>query len=177
MTVFFPGSTIGNFEPEAGRIFLQRLARLCGTAGGLLIGLDLKKAPQVLIPPYNDSQGVTAKFNLNLLARANRELQAGFELPHFQHQAFYNEPAGRIEMHLISRRSQTVPVDGQRFAFAEGESRVTEHSYKYTPEEFRQLAAGAEFEVVRCWTDTRRWFSVQYLRPRGANVTNRRRQR
>jgi dimethylhistidine N-methyltransferase len=165
-TVFFPGSTIGNFEPEEAGLFLRRIARLCGPTGGFLVGVDLKKAPQVLTPAYNDSQGITAKFNLNLLARANRELQAGFDLSLFRHQAFYNEAAGRIEMHLVSRRRQAVPVDGLEFVFAEGESIVTEHSYKYTLREFRQLAAWAGFKVVRCWTDERRWFSVQYLRPR-----------
>lgn len=164
-TVFFPGSTIGNFEPEEARRFLRRIARLCGTAGGLLVGVDLKKAPQVLHRAYNDAQGVTAQFNLNLLVRANRELSAGFEISQFKHRAIYNAAAGRIEMHLVSRRKQTVPVDGLRFAFAAGESIVTEHSYKYTLEEFRQLAAGAGFQVARSWTDARQWFSVHYLRP------------
>lgn len=171
-TVFFPGSTIGNFEPEEARRFLRRIARLCGADGGLLIGVDLKKASQVLHRAYNDEQGVTAQFNLNLLVRANRELGAGFEIAQFQHQAVYNEAAGRIEMHLLSRRPQTVPVDGHRFAFSKGESIVTEHSYKYSLETFRELAAGAGFEVLRSWTDARQWFSVHYLRPR-ANGANR----
>ena len=169
--VFFPGSTIGNFEPEEAQLFLRRIGRFCQPAGGVLIGVDLKKTPQVLHAAYNDARGVTAQFNLNLLARANRELCAGFEIPQFKHQAIYNQAAGRIEMHLVSRRPQTVPVDGHRFAFAEGESIVTEHSYKYTLEEFRQLAAGAGLEVARSWTDARHWFSVHYLRPHrnGAN--------
>jgi dimethylhistidine N-methyltransferase len=172
VTVFFPGSTIGNFEPEEARMFLQRLARLCGTAGGVLVGVDLKKAPQVLHGAYNDAQGITAQFNLNLLVRANRELGTGFKISQFRHQALYNAAAGRIEMHLVSRQSQTVPVDGRRFAFSKGESIVTEHSYKYTLEEFRQLAARAGFEAARSWTDAHHWFSVHYLRPR-ANQAHR----
>lgn len=164
--LFFPGSTLGNFEPDDAVLFLRRMAGLCRPTGGLLLGIDLKKPPHVLDPAYNDSQGVTAQFNLNLLARINRELQAGFDLSSFQHHAFYNPAAGRIEMHLISRREQTVPVDGHEFVFAEGESIVTEHSYKYTLDEFRQLAARAGFDVVRYWTDKQQWFSVQYLKPR-----------
>ncbi len=164
--VFFPGSTIGNFEPEEAIIFLRRVARLCSPKGGLLVGVDLKKSPHLLNPAYNDSRGVTAQFNLNLLARANRELPAGFDLAQFQHHAFYNAAAGRIEMHLVSCRQQTVPVDGHKFDFAKGESIVTEHSYKYTVREFRELAARAGFEVIRHWTDQQQWFSVQYLQPR-----------
>lgn len=164
-TVFFPGSTIGNFEPDEAVLFLRRIGGICGPAGGLLLGVDLKKAPQVLIPAYNDSRGITAKFNLNLLARANRELQADFDLSQFEHHATYNETAHRIEMHLVSRRRQQVSVDGSAFAFTQGESIVTEHSYKYTIGEFRQLAAKAGFELVRHWTDERRWFGVLYLKP------------
>lgn len=164
--VFFPGSTLGNFEPEEAMIFLRRMASLCRPEGGLLVGVDLKKSPDVLNPAYNDSRGVTARFNLNLLARANRELPAGFDLALFQHHAFYNAAAGRIEMHLVSCRQQTVPVDGHKFDFAKDESVVTEHSYKYNLDEFRQLAARAGFEVIRHWTDQQQWFSVQYLKPR-----------
>ncbi|SPE50131.1 Histidine-specific methyltransferase EgtD [Verrucomicrobia bacterium] len=164
-TFFFPGSTIGNFEPEEAVRFLQRIARLCGSAGGLLVGFDLKKSPQMLHAAYNDAKGVTAQFNLNLLARVNRELQGGFDLDQFQHWAFYNASAGRIEMHLVSCRQQTVAVNGHHFAFAEGESILTEHSYKYTLDQFRGLAARAGFEAARCWSDARRWFSLQYLVP------------
>jgi L-histidine Nalpha-methyltransferase len=166
VTVFFPGSTIGNCEPAEAVSFLRRMARLCGEEGGLLIGVDLKKSPQVLNLAYNDSLGVTAKFNLNLLARANRELHAGFDLAQFRHYAFYNEKAGRIEMHLVSRRLQCVPVDGTAFVFGRDESVTTEHSYKYTLAQFAQLAARAGLEVARYWTDERRWFTVQYLKPR-----------
>lgn len=163
--VFFPGSTIGNFEPEEAEHFLQRITKFCGAAGGLLIGVDLKKDPQVLHAAYNDAQGVTAAFNLNVLARANRELEARFDLAQFEHQAFYNEAAGRIEMHLVSRRRQVVPVSGMKFFFAKGESIITEYSYKYSRDEFRQLAARAGWEVRHCWTDENDWFGVFYLVP------------
>ena len=163
--VFFPGSTVGNLEPNEAAHFLRRLAHLCGAAGGLVIGVDLKKDSAVLNAAYNDARGITAEFNLNLLARANRELGAAFELAQFQHHAFYNDLAGCIEMHLVSRRRQVVPLDVAEFSFATGESIVTEHSYKYTPHEFRRLAARAGFKVVRCWTDENHWFSVQYLVP------------
>jgi dimethylhistidine N-methyltransferase len=166
VTVFFPGSTIGNFEPIEAVSFLRRLGGLCGTEGGILIGVDLKKSSHILNPAYNDSRGLTAQFNLNLLARANRELHARFELPQFRHHAFYNEAAGRIEMHLVSRRLQRVPVDGTAFVFARGESIRTEHSYKCTLGQFAELAARAGLEVARYWTDERGWFSVQYLRAR-----------
>ncbi|HVM48048.1 MAG TPA: L-histidine N(alpha)-methyltransferase [Candidatus Acidoferrum sp.] len=165
-TVFFPGSTIGNFEPAQARVFLRRIAALSGPSGGLLVGVDLQKAADVLNPAYNDSQGVTAQFNLNLLARVNRELQARFDLARFRHLAFYNEAAGRIEMHLVSRGPQRIPVDGSTFSFARDETIVTEHSYKYTAGQFQQLAESAGFQVVRYWTDPRRWFSVHYLKPR-----------
>ncbi len=164
--IFFPGSTIGNFEPHEAVPFLRRMTNLFGPSVALLVGVDLKKSPQVLNPAYNDSKGVTARFNLNVLERLNRELQAGFELEQFQHRAFYNQVAGRIEMHLVSGRYQRVPVDGHEFVFAAGESIVTEHSYKYSVPEFRRLAARAGLEVVRVWTDERHWFSVQYLEPR-----------
>jgi dimethylhistidine N-methyltransferase len=162
--VFFPGSTLGNFEPEEARSFLERMARICGARGGMLIGVDLKKSRRVLNAAYNDGQGVTARFNLNLLARANRELGANFKLEEFRHRAFYNPEAGRIEMHLVSRRAQAVSVSGEEFAFAPGESIATEHSYKYSLEGFRQLAARAGFEVVRYWTDAKGWFGVFFLR-------------
>ncbi|MDB6021734.1 MAG: Methyltransferase [Pedosphaera sp.] len=164
--VFFPGSTIGNFEPKDAGHFLQRIAAICGAEGGLLIGVDLKKDSRVLHSAYNDAPGVTAQFNLNMLARANRELGARFDLTEFQHQAFYNEPAGRVEMHLVSRRRQVVSVSGKKFFFAEGESILTEHSYKYSLEEFSQLATWAGWKVRRCWTDDNAWFGVHYLVPR-----------
>jgi dimethylhistidine N-methyltransferase len=168
--VFFPGSTIGNFEPEEAVHFLRRMAGLCGREGGLLLGVDLKKTAGVLNPAYNDARGITAKFNLNLLARANRELDADFNISCFRHDAFYNEKAGRIEMHLVSRKPQWVSITGKEFAFEQGESILTEHSYKYTPEEFRGLAARAGFRVARRWVDENRWFSVQFLVPQSCKT-------
>jgi len=161
----FLGSTIGNFEPQEAGEFLQRLARLCGNEGGLLIGVDLKKDPPILHRAYNDAQGVTAAFNLNLLGRINRDLAGRLEGSLFRHEAFYNERAGRIEMHLVSRLAQGIRIGSDEFLLAEGESIRTEHSYKYTRGEFLQLAADAGLEVKRCWTDQREWFSVHYLAP------------
>jgi dimethylhistidine N-methyltransferase len=160
---FFPGSTIGNFEPHEAAQFLRRMARLCQPEGGLLVGVDLKKDPDVLKAAYDDVEGVTAEFNLNLLARANRELEADFNIDSFEHCAFYNEAVGRIEMHLVSRRPQVVHVSGQAFSFAEGESIVTEYSYKYSLDQFSHLAAGAGLATLRCWTDEHSWFCLYYL--------------
>jgi len=143
--VFFPGSTIGNFEPEAAREFLRRVRKLVGESGGIVIGVDLQKPIDVLNLAYNDPQGYTAAFNLNLLTRMNRELNADFDLNAFSHRAFYNTERSRIEMHLVSEREQTVQVDGRRFAFAAGESIHTENSYKYTPASFGALAREAGF--------------------------------
>jgi uncharacterized SAM-dependent methyltransferase len=142
------------------------MAQHCGGDGGILVGVDLKKSSYMLRRAYNDSRGVTAEFNLNLLGRINRELDGNFDLCQFWHQALYNETTGRIEMHLVSARRQSVMIGDREFHFAAGESIVTEHSYKYTPGEFRRLAAQAGLEVAHCWTDDRRWFSVQYLVPR-----------
>lgn len=166
ITVFFPGSTIGNFEPGEAVGFLRQLGSICGPRAGLLLGVDLRKDPHVLHAAYNDGDGVTAAFNLNLLVRANRELGANFEVTAFRHQAVFNDREGRIEMHLFSRRVQRVAVAGQEFYFAAGESIVTEHSYKYRLDEFHCLAAQAGFDLVRCWTDEAHWFSVNYFRAR-----------
>ncbi len=165
-TVFFPGSTIGNFEPREAATLLRRVARMCGTDAAFLIGVDLKKDPELLHLAYNDSRGITAQFNLNILARANRELAADFSLPHFRHRAFYNERAGRVEMHLVSRQSQAVRVDGREIRFNRAESIRTEYSYKYSPNGLRELAARAGFAIAGRWTDERQWFGVYYLLPR-----------
>jgi len=161
--VYFPGSTIGNFEPHDARRFLHDAARLCGPGGGLLIGVDLKKDPALLHAAYNDASGVTAEFNLNLLHRINRELAGDFAIDSFAHYAFYNPRLGRIEMHLISQAQQTVSAAGSRFFFRDGESIFTESSYKYTLEGFQALAAASGWNVERVWTDERCMFSVQYL--------------
>jgi dimethylhistidine N-methyltransferase len=157
---FFPGSSIGNFTPEEALAFLGRLTGLL-RGGGLLIAVDLVKEPALLHAAYNDTAGVTARFNLNLLARANRELDADFDLDGFDHYAFYHPVASRIEMHLISRRAQTVRIGGQQFAFAEGETIHTECSYKYTVASFQALARAAGFNPVSVWEDG--WMSVHWL--------------
>src|SRR5213594_11913 len=144
--VYFPGSTIGNFEPDEAVQFLRRVANVCREKGGLLIGADLKKAREVLEAAYNDRAGVTAQFNLNLLARANRELGADFDLDQWRHRAIYNSSAGRIEMHLVSESDQTISIAGYKFCFRSGERIVTEFSHKYTPEGFTALARAAGFE-------------------------------
>lgn len=161
--VYFPGSTIGNFTPAETVALLRQTAALCGRGGGLLLGADLQKDRRVLEDAYNDRLGVTAAFNLNLLARINRELGADFALDQFCHRAIYNEADGRIEMHLDSRRAQRVRVAGMEFAFAAGESIRTEYSYKYRLRDLHDLAAAAGFEVERFWTDEREYFSVHYL--------------
>lgn len=159
---FFPGSTLGNFTPQEALQFLRMAARVL-RGGALLLGADLVKDPAVLHAAYNDAQGVTAAFNLNLLARANRELGAGFELAQFAHHAFYNVPLQRIEMHLVSRRRQRVAVGGQCFEIGEGESLHTENSYKFTVDGLRELAAEAGFTAGPVWTDPQRLFSVHWL--------------
>lgn len=161
--VYFPGSTIGNFHRPEAAAFLGRIAEVCGPGGALLVGVDLRKSAAVLEPAYNDSLGVTAEFNLNLLRRMNRELGADFEVAHFAHAAWYDEAIGRIEMHLVSLRAQTVRLGGEAVRFAEGETLWTECSYKYSLPEFALLAATAGFGVREVWTDRDRKFSVQYL--------------
>ncbi|WP_195812421.1 L-histidine N(alpha)-methyltransferase [Xylophilus rhododendri] len=159
---FFPGSTIGNFTEAEALRFLQTAARVL-QGGALLLGADLVKEPSTLHAAYNDSEGVTAAFNLNLLARANRELDADFDLDQFAHHAFYNVPQRRIEMHLVSRCDQTVQFCGERFFLAEGESIHTENSHKFTIAGLRELAARAGFTAGPAWTDADGLFSVHWL--------------
>ncbi len=161
--VYFPGSTIGNFSPAEARKFLCHIAAVCGTGGGLLIGVDLKKDRQILERAYNDTPGVTAEFNMNLLSRINHELGANFPLDRFFHRAHYNRDEGRIEMHLISRNACSVSMGDRNFDFRAGESIRTECSYKYSMDEFRELASSAGFEVQKVWTDALPLFSIQYL--------------
>jgi dimethylhistidine N-methyltransferase len=161
--VYFPGSTIGNLAPGEAARFLANACRLVGPGGGMLVGVDLKKDPARLNAAYNDARGVTAEFNLNVLARINRELGADFDLAAFRHHAFYNEAEGRVEMHLVSLAEQRVRVGSGRFAFRRGETIHTESSYKYTPGEFGELARGAGFTPERHWTDGGVEFAVHYL--------------
>ena len=161
--VFFPGSTIGNFEPDQATQFLRRVREMAGNDSGLLIGVDLKKDPAILHAAYNDAAGVTAQFNLNILERINRELDGDFDTARFAHYACYNPRLGRIEMHLISLRDQLVHIDSDRIEFREGESVFTENSYKYTMSEFEQLASEAGYRLERAWIDEKRLFSVQYF--------------
>ncbi len=159
---FFPGSSIGNFEPAEAIVFLRNIAGMVGANGGLLIGVDLKKDESILNAAYNDAQGITAQFNLNLLSRINRELDADFKLETFQHEAFYNPTAGRIEMHLASCLTQSVSIGGIKISIAHNETIHTENSYKYSVEEFSSLAKLAGFELVNVWTDADRLFSLHY---------------
>ena len=160
---FFPGSTIGNLDPSEAALLLRRLRRLVGHGGGLVIGVDLKKESALLEAAYNDAQGVTAAFNLNLLLRINRELDGDFDPDSFAHLAFYNFQLGRVEMHLLSLRDQLVSVARRRLSFRRGETIHTENSYKYVPEDFACLAAGAGFAVRRSWYDCDGLFAVMYL--------------
>lgn len=160
--VYFPGSTIGNFTPEAALDLLRVMHHEAAEDGALLIGVDLKKDRAILERAYNDSAGVTAEFNLNMLRRLNREFGANFDIGAFEHLALYSETHGRIEMHLVSLRKQTVAIAGERFHFDEGETIRTEYSHKYTLEEFAAMAAQAGFEVHTAWMDNARLFSVQY---------------
>lgn len=160
---FFPGSTIGNFTPEAATAFLARLRQILGTGSGLLIGVDLKKDLSVLHAAYNDAKGVTAEFNMNLLSRINRELDGDFDLSAFRHEAVYLENPGRIEMRLVSAEAQFVSVGGKSFAFGADEYIHTENSHKFSIEEFRTLCAAASFAPVASWTDRDSLFSVHYF--------------
>lgn len=160
--VYYPGSTIGNFRRDEAREFLDRIASMVGPAGGLLIGIDLKKDVDVMEAAYDDAEGVTAAFNKNLLRRMNRELEATFDLDAFEHHIFWNEERGCIESHLRSLQDQTVLVAGELFVFEEGETIHTEDSHKYTLDGFASLAAGVGLRVETVWTDQRSYFSIQY---------------
>ena len=161
--VFFPGSTIGNFDPPEALAFLANARQVAARGGAMLVGVDLKKERSVLHAAYNDARGVTAAFNLNVLARINRELGGDFDLAKFEHQAHYDPLAGRIEMHLVSRVRQRVRVGDREFEFAAGETIHTENSYKYAVDEFQTLATRAGFVAEHCWVDPQRLFSIHYL--------------
>ena len=162
-TGFFPGSTIGNLDPaQAGR-FLSTARHTLGPAARFLVGVDLRKAPATLVAAYDDAQGITAAFNLNLLHRLNRETAAEFDLAAFDHRACWNEAQSRIEMHLVSLRSQTVRVAGREIPFAEGETIHTENSYKYSIDGFQAVASAAGWRPLTAWTDEDRCFSLHLL--------------
>jgi L-histidine Nalpha-methyltransferase len=163
---FFPGSTIGNFEPGAAARFLANCADILGPGGEMMIGVDLKKDPSIIDAAYNDRAGITAAFNLNLFERINRELDGDLDLDLFEHLAFYSESNGRVEIYIRSLADQQAIVAGRRFRFAAGELVHTEYSYKYSVEEFRALAARAGFRPVDTWVDPGELFSVHYFRLR-----------
>ena len=156
--VYFPGSTIGNLDEPAARALFRRMRELAGDDGGLLLGVDLVKSPDVLVPAYDDPEGVTAAFNFNLLSRINREAGADFDLSRWRHEARWNAGDARMESYLVSSADQTVHVGGRRFAFAAGDTIWTESSHKYTRATIAALAEG--FTPVQHWTDARGWFDV-----------------
>jgi dimethylhistidine N-methyltransferase len=164
---FFPGSTIGNFDPDHAIGLMSQIRETLRRGAHFLIGVDLRKDPNVLLPAYNDSAGVTAAFNRNVLARLNREAMADFNLDDFGHSAIWNDAESRIEMHLISRRGQVAHVAGKRIEFSAGESIHTENSYKYTVERFLALAAVAGWEMCETWIDSKNLFSLHLLKAGG----------
>jgi dimethylhistidine N-methyltransferase len=161
---FFPGSTIGNFTPPQALAFLSQARRLLGDNGVMVIGVDLRKHLDTLNAAYNDADGLTAAFNLNLLARVNRELDGDFDLDGFAHRAFFDPDNSRIEMHIVSLKDQTASVSGQSFDFAEDETIHTENSYKYDIDQFRQLADNAGWSPRAVWTDPNELFSIHLLK-------------
>ena len=161
--VYFPGSTIGNFSPQGALRLLEVMHHEAGADGALLIGIDLQKDPAIIERAYNDSSGITAAFNLNVLRRLNNEFHANFDLHAYRHEAIYNEDAGRIEMYLVSLRAQSFRVGDREFDIGKGERILTEHSHKYTIDGFAATAAEAGFWLERHWTDENRMFAVCYL--------------
>ncbi|MEM8865505.1 MAG: L-histidine N(alpha)-methyltransferase [Planctomycetota bacterium] len=161
--VYFPGSTIGNFQPEEAKRMLAQIVELCGCGGGLLLGIDLQKETRVLEAAYNDAEGVTAAFNLNLLDRINRELDGDIQTDQFEHHAEYNADKNRVELSLVSLRNQTATVGDTEFEFGEGELIHTEHSHKYTIDGFAELAAEVGLTLRQHWTDADRRFAVLHL--------------
>jgi len=161
--VLFLGSSLGNFNRDEAVAFLARIRQVIGARGGVLLGLDLRKNPSVISEAYNDPQGVTARFNQNMLRRINKELSGTFPVETFHHHAYYEPGPGRIVMTLVSSRRQDVRVSGTPIHFEEGEPIVTEYSYKYSPAELGELAKSAGLHLCRIWTDDDRLFSLSYL--------------
>ena len=165
--VFFPGSTLGNFETRQATALLATMCANIGPRGLAVVGIDLLKDPAILEAAYNDAAGVTAEFTLNLLARMNRELGADFELAQFRHRATFNPLAGRIETHIVSRIEQDVHVAEQSFHFAAGEAMLVEYSCKYSQPGFERMATAAGLRIVRTWTDPQQWFALELLERAG----------
>ncbi|MGY0799791.1 L-histidine N(alpha)-methyltransferase [Lysobacter sp. A286] len=163
--VFFPGSTLGNFDEADALRLLCSMRATMGARGQALIGIDLDKDAGVIEAAYNDAAGVTAQFTLNLLARLNRQIGSDFDLAGFHHRAVYSRPRGRVETDLVSRRAQDVHVDGQAFHFNEGEAMRVEYSHKYTDASFEALAARAGLRIIERWNDPRDWFGLRLLQP------------
>jgi L-histidine Nalpha-methyltransferase len=160
---FFPGSTIGNLEPEAAVGFLRRARTTLGSDARFLLGFDICRDPARLLPAYDDAKGVTASFNRNLLVRLNREAGASFDIAAFAHRAIWNAAESRIEMHLVSRTKQTARLSGRTLRFAQGETIHTENSYKYAPERMRTMIAAAGWRVAKTWSDSKGLFAIWLL--------------
>lgn len=163
ISAFYPGSTIGNFKPLEAKNFLRRISRLIGRNGGIIIGVDMKKDKDILEAAYNDSKGITAEFNLNILRHINETTGSDFKIENFKHHSFYNPEQGRIEMHLISTVDQSIKMNGTVLHLKKNDDILTEYSYKYTLKEFENLVSDF-FEVRNAWVDENQFFSVQYLR-------------
>ena len=173
--VYYPGSTISNFHPDDAVDFLRSVRDVCRADGSLILGVDTIKDPETLNRAYNDRAGVTAAFNLNLLARINRELGGDIAIDQFRHTGIWNPSLGRIESHVISNVRQTVVISGQAFEFDADEPIVIEYSYKYRPLEFKQLAQRAGFAVETVWSDADLTFTIQHLRPAASHARDRHR--
>lgn len=163
VAIYFPGSTIGNFTEEAAGKLLEQMSNMLGPQGGLLIGIDLHKATDVLESAYNDALGVTAEFNLNLLARINHELDGNFDLEQFEHKAFYNQSQHRIEISIVSLTDQIVEIGDEAITFSKGEEILTEYSHKYTVAGFAQFSSQFGFSLHKHWTDENEYFAVLHL--------------
>ncbi|MBI4274426.1 MAG: L-histidine N(alpha)-methyltransferase, partial [Rhizobiales bacterium] len=160
---FFPGSTIGNFEPYEAAAFMRHAGDILGRGAICIVGVDTVKDTDILNAAYNDAEGVTARFNLNILTRINRELKGNFDLTRFEHHAFFNRERSRIEMHLASLKRQKVKIGGATIEFRAGETIHTENSYKYSVESFSALARGSGWTALAVWTDSAKLFSVHAL--------------
>lgn len=163
VALYFPGSTIGNFEPDEAGVLLRSMSERLGTGGGLLIGIDLQKDASVIEAAYNDEAGVTAAFNLNLLARINAELDADFKLDNFEHQAVYNAAEHRVEISIVSLCEQQITIAENVFRFNKGEEILTEYSHKYTVDGFAEFASGFGFTLHKFWTDESEYFALLHL--------------